>query len=229
MPLNLVLAESSIELVPNEITGHPSVQKSARRKKREPARLILDQNYHHSAILKLEKTGRGRGRPDIAHLSLLNALGSPLNKENELRCFVHTRDDRVIAINPKTRLPRNTDRFTSLLEQLYENGTVSSDGMPLLSINQQSLKTLLNDFSSDKVVALTTLGAPQEMETIASELALNPDPSILVGGFPTGHFSPETLLLSSIQYKIDRRPLEAWTVVGRAIYDYEKAIGLKRL
>lgn len=228
MPLTLVIAESSIELVPNEITGHPSVQKSARRKKKEATKLILDQNYHHSAILRLGKNGLGKGRPDIAHFSLLTALGSPLNMENELRCFVHTWDDRVIVVNPKTRLPRNTDRFTSLLEQLYENGTLTANGTTLLSIKKQSLKSLLSEISSHLVVALTTQGAPRSMEAVASELALAINPLIIVGGFSTGHFSPRTHLLSR-QYRIDKRQLEAWTVVSRAVYEYENATGLKRL
>jgi rRNA pseudouridine-1189 N-methylase Emg1 (Nep1/Mra1 family) len=51
---------------------------------------------------------------------------------------------------------------------------------------------------------------------------------LLVGGFPVGDFSPRISNLSSRQYRIDRRELEAWSVVGRAIYDYEKAIGLRR-
>src|SRR3989442_15968642 len=99
--LTLILADSSIERVPNEITGHPAILKSAERKKKDPRQLILDQSYHHSAILRLGKSGIGRGRPDIVHFCLLLALGSPLNLDNQLTCFVHTRDDQVITIDPR--------------------------------------------------------------------------------------------------------------------------------
>src|SRR5260370_8021693 len=119
--LSLILAESSIELVPNEIAGHPAIIKSAKRKKKDPRQLILDQSYHHSAILRLGKSGVGRGRPDIVHFSLLLALGSPLNADNQLNCFVHTRADHVIAIDPPTRLPRNTHQPTALIDHLYQN------------------------------------------------------------------------------------------------------------
>jgi len=51
---------------------------------------------------------------------------------------------------------------------------------------------------------------------------------LLVGGFPVGHFSDQTMKMASGKFRIDRRRLEAWTVVGRAIYDYEKAIGTER-
>jgi rRNA small subunit pseudouridine methyltransferase Nep1 len=226
--LTLVLAESAIELVPNQITGHPTVKSSALKKNKDPRRLILDQSYHHAAILRLEGRGVGRGRPDIAHLALLLALGSPLNMEGKLRCFVHTRDDHVITVNPQARLPRNTDRFTSLLEQLYEESVVPSSGTPLMSLRRESLADLLQVLASDLVVALTMQGTPKPLEEVTSEQAKAKRPVVLVGGFPKGHFSRNTTEACSREYRIDRRPLEAWTVVARTVYEYEKAIGFAR-
>jgi rRNA small subunit pseudouridine methyltransferase Nep1 len=191
--------------------------------------LILDQSYHHSAILRLGKSGVGRGRPDIVHFSLLLALGSPLNEDNQLNCFVHTRDDYVIAIHPRTRLPRNTDRFTALIEQLYEDSVVPSSGPALLELKRESLKNLLNTIAPDGVVALTTLGSPKPMESVAAGLREAERPVLLVGGFPMGHFSDGTMKLASEKIRVDRKSLEAWTIVGRAVYDYEKAIGTQRL
>src|SRR5437773_6399144 len=79
LTLTLILAESSIELVPNEIAGHRAILSSARRKKKDPHRLMLDQSYHHSATIRLGGSGAGRGGPNIAHFSLLVVLGSLLN------------------------------------------------------------------------------------------------------------------------------------------------------
>lgn len=226
--LTLVLAESSVELVPNEIARHPAIQKWAERKKKDPRELILDQSYHHSAILSLGESGVGRGRPDIVHFSLLLALGSPLNSDNQLTCFVHTRDDHVITINPRVRLPRNTDRFTALIEQLYQDSVVPPSGPPLMKLRKESLKDLLSKISPDATVALTTLGSPKPMESIAAELHEAKLPVLIVGGFPVGHFSDQTMKTIPSKFRIDRRRLEAWTVVGRALYDYEKAIGTVR-
>jgi len=47
---------------------------------------------------------------------------------------------------------------------------------------------------------------------------------LLVGGFPRGHFSKETLSKAKESYRIHDQHLDAWTVVARAIYDYERAI-----
>ena len=223
MVLTLILAESSIELVPNELVHHPAIVKWAQRKKKDPRSIILDQTYHHSAILRLGPRGAGRGRPDIAHLSLLLALGSPLNLSGELKCYVHTRDNNIIEIDSKARLPRNTDRFTSLLEQLYQERVVPPTGHPLLSIKTGSIGSLLDEISG-MVTALTTTGPRKQMDEIASRLTEQHKPVLLVGGFPKGHFSKDTLSKTNEFYRIHDQSLEAWTVVARAIYDYERAL-----
>ncbi len=64
------------------------------------------------------------------------------------------------------------------------------------------------------------------MDEVASRLAEYDNPVLLVGGFPMGHFSKETLSKAKESYRIHDQGLEAWTVVARAIYDYERAISL---
>ncbi len=227
MVLTLILAESSIELVPREIAHHPAVLNWARRKKKDPRKLILDQNYHYAAMKGLAQD-HGRGRPDIAHLCLLLALGAPLNLDGNLRCIVHARGDEAIRVNPKTRLPRNTDRFVALLEQLYDQKQVPTDGIPLLSLENASLPVLISKLDAEIVVALTTQGTPMSMYQVAEKMSQQRNPVLLVGGFPKGHFSKPTLRLANEAYRIDRRGLEAWTVVARALYDYERAINSKQ-
>ncbi len=223
MVLSLVLAESSLELVPNELNNHSAILSWARRKRKTPAELILDQTYHHAAILRLPHRGAGRGRPDIIHLSLLLALGSPLSLEGHLRCYVHTRDNHLITISPRVRLPRNTDRFVALVEQLYKERAVPPTGPPLLSLSKMSLPEILDKLGADMTVALTTQGAPRLMADIAQSMVGYKRPVLLVGAFPEGHFSNTTLQAADATYRIDRRRLEAWTVVARAVYDFETA------
>src|SRR3989449_3632930 len=223
--LTLILAESSIELVPNELVRHPAILKWAQKKRKDPHTLILDQTYHHSAIVRLGPRGTGRGRPDISHLSLLLALGSPLNLTGGLKCYVHTRNNNIINVDSEARLPRNTDRFTSLLEQLYQEKVVPPTGRPLLSIKSGSIGDLLAEISGE-IIALTTSGLPKSMHQVASRLVKHRNPVLLVGGFPRGHFSKEALSKAKESYRIHNQHLDAWTVVARAIYDYERAIPL---
>ena len=90
---------------------------------------------------KLEESER-RGRPDIVHFALLEALGSPLNKERLLQTYVHTLKNHVITISPETRLPRNYDRFVGLMEQLFELGQVPPAGQILLKLELKTLAEL---------------------------------------------------------------------------------------
>jgi rRNA small subunit pseudouridine methyltransferase Nep1 len=220
----LVLAESAVELIPREISNHPAVRAWARRKGKPAVELILDQNYHHAAIHRLARMAERRGRPDIVHYCLLLALGSPLNMEGHLRCYVHTADEKVITVNPKTRLPRQSDRFVSLLEQLFAKGVVPQEGDPLLSLRDGGLSEIIREVKGDYVVALSMRGKPKNMESVATEMIDHESPVLLVGGFSTGHFSKETLGLANEVFQIYPKSLEAWTVVARAVYDYERAV-----
>ncbi len=221
--LSLVLAESAVELVPKEITGHPAIRAWSRRKGKPASELILDQNYHHAAIHRLARMAERRGRPDIAHYCLLMALGSPLNIEGHLQCYVHTVDEKVITVNPKARLPRQSDRFVSLLEQLFSTGVVPRDGEPLLTLKDGKLAEIIREAKGDYVVALSMLGKPKNMEDVAGLIVDYDHPVLLVGGFSEGHFSKETLALANEVFQIYPKSLDAWTVVGRGVYDYERA------
>lgn len=228
--LTLVIAESALETVPKDLWGHPAIWKHAKREGKEPSQVLLDRSYHHSAMLKLEGAEK-RGRPDIIHITLLEALGSPLNKEGLLQIFIHTVSDYVIWVNPKVRIPRNYNRFVGLVEQLFERGKVPIVGEPLLALKKQSLKQLLRELNPTFTVAFSRLGERKSMREVAQQLTKGLRPLTLVGGFPRGHFADETVRLADEVVSVDPETLETWTVVSRVIYDYEQAINLtsKRL
>jgi len=227
MGLVLILAESAIELVPPELTKHPSVLKLAEKRRKRPNEILLDRSYHHAAMRSLKDAER-RGRPDIVHTTLLELLGTPLNRERLLQTYVHTVDNRVVEIDSNIRLPVNYDRFVGLLEQLYAVGRVPKADEPLLTIRKQTLNQLLGEIKPSTTVAFTTLGEYKDLGRLSEELARERKPTILIGGFPRGHFSKDTLNLANRAVRIDREALEAWVVASRAVYAYELAIGLPR-
>jgi len=227
MGLVLILAESAVELAPSELTKHPSVLKLAEKRGKKPNEILLDRSYHHAAMRWL-KDAEKRGRPDIVHTTLLELLGTPLNREGLLQIYVHTVDNRVVEIDSNVRLPVNYDRFVGLLEQLYAVGKVPEAGQPLLAIRKQTLNQLLGEIKPSTTVAFTTLGEYKDLGEICEELAKERKPAILIGGFPRGHFSEETLNLANRAVRIDREALEAWVVASRAVYAYELAIGLPK-
>ncbi len=231
--LTLILAESALETIPKQLWKHAAVQKYAELHQRHPRFVILDRSYHHSAMKRLEQNEK-RGRPDIVHFALLEALGSPLNRERLLTVYVHTYTDNVICINPKTRLPRNCNRFTSLMEQLYESKRIPPEEKgetSLLKLKHQTLTQLFSAIRPTHTLALSRMGKPRTLEAMVSNLIGHKNPAVLVGGFPRGHFSRSTLKLADEIVSIDRDTLETWTVVSRLIYEYEQALSLssKRL
>ncbi len=230
MPLLFVLAESALERVPKELWKHPSVVRTARARRKRPGAILLDRSLHHPAMRNLPNASK-RGRPDLVHTTLLAVMGSPLNKEGLLRTYVHTLDGHVIEIDPSTRLPKNYNRFVGLIEQLYEEGQVPPGGPPLLVLRKESISHLVERLKPDRVVIFTTEGEPKTVEEVIRPLSGLEKPMVIVGGFPHGTFTDETLSLADETARIDPEGLDAWVVASRVVYEFEKALGLpeKRL
>ena len=178
--------------------------------------------------MKKLKENEKRGRPDIVHFALLEALGSSLNKERLLQVYVHTLNDYVITVNHEARLPRNYDRFVGLLEQLFELRRVPSKGQTLLKLERKTLPQLLEETETDYVMAFSRKGSPKTLEEAISKLLEKQKPAVIVGGFPRGHFSETTVRLADEVVCIDPEMLETWTLISRVIYEYERAISLSK-
>jgi rRNA small subunit pseudouridine methyltransferase Nep1 len=171
-----------------------------------------------------------RGRPDIVHFALLETLGSPLNKEGLLQTYVHTVGDYVIAVNPETRLPRNYERFLGLIQQLFEFGRVPPEPTQtaLLTLECKTLQQLIRSIKPSSVLAFSRTGKPCTLEAAVSKLAHEEKPVVIVGGFPSGHFSETTRDLADEIVCIDPEMLEAWTVTSRILYEFERALGIPK-
>jgi len=225
--LILILAESALEPIPRGLWSHPAIKRHSKRRGKPPRLILLDRSYHHFAMKSLKESEK-RGRPDIVHFALLEALGSPLNKERLLQVYVHTLNDYVITINSEARLPRNYDRFVGLLEQLFELGRVPSRRQPLLKLERKTLPQLLDEAEPDYAMAFSRKGSPSTLEEAISRLLDKGRPAVIVGGFPHGHFSETTIKLASEVVCIDPEMLETWTLTSRLIYEYERAISLPK-
>ena len=183
--LTLILAEAALETVPRALWRHPAITSYSRRRKKLPQHLLLDRSYHHAAMKRLEENEK-RGRPDIVHFALLDALGSPLNKEGLLQTYVHTIQDHVITISPETHLPRNHNRFVGLMEQLFELGRVPATGEVLLKLEPKPMPQLLHQIAPTHIVGFSRRGAPKTLEGSVSKLSTEETPVVIVGAFPHG-------------------------------------------
>jgi len=221
----LILLESALELVPPEIVNHPAIIKNARRRGKKPLETLLDTSLHYHAMKKL-KDREKRGRPDIVHVSLLNALESPLNKRGLLRIYVHTYPGHVIFIDPETRIPRNYNRFVGLMEQLLVTGKVPPDAeKPLMYVKTMRLEDLLEYIGVKGLILLRESGKRVKPIEIIKE-AITKNYAIGIGGFPHGDFDGKTLRCSSAEYSLYEEPLPAWIVVSRVIAAAENYLNI---
>lgn len=222
--LHLVLVEAALETVPPGIAGHPSVRRNAKRRKKRPEETLLNRSLHHRAMGRIPDDHR-RGRPDIVNVCLLEALGAPLNREGNLRNWIHTYGGYAIEIAPETRLPRDCNRFNSLMEQLLANGRVPPVGeAPLMTLAPMTLGGLMEKIDPTLTVALTSKGEPSDLETLCRRLSSQSAPAVFIGAFPHGPMSEETLSHADEKVRIHPETLEAWVVTSRLIYEFEKAL-----
>lgn len=220
-----MLAESALETIPEILWEHPEVRRDARERNLSPGELLLDRSYHHRAMRNL-KDAHKRGRPDIVHFSLLNALETPLSEEGLLRVYVHTFQDFILEFDPNVRLPRNYMRFKGLIEQLFKTGRVPPRDKALIMLRKGSLADLRNELKPDMVIGFSS-GAPlKPLHNIVSGLTCLKAVMVVVGCFPHGEFKEETVKLFDSCYAIYPKSLNAWVVVARLVYEVEKSIGL---
>lgn len=224
--LTLVLAESELELVPESIKSHPKVLSAARFRDRRASRTLLDSSVHHEAMHQLPE-GERRGRPDLVHFSLLLALDSALNKADQLRVVVHTRNDERIAIHPDTRLMRNYPRFVGLVETLFREGATPKKEPLLVYEPGWTLQRVLEHHATGPIVCFSEKGSPVEPSTwMAAKVAQSPDLTIVLGCFPHGDFHQPPETFANEVVGLGGAALSVWTVEMEVLASYERAVKL---
>lgn len=228
--LNLIIVQAQLELIPRKICGHASIKKMAERKGKKPTELLLDSNFHHSAMRGLFESER-RGRPDLVHHVLITSMDSPLNREGLLRVHIHTRNNRLISVDPSIKVPQSYNRFVGLLEQVFKDKKAPLEGKALLEMKKLKFNDLIERIKPDFIGLLSEKGEKQTPEGFGALLAKYKNPVVLIGGFPHGDFTNEVESCAEKKVCIDPDLLKAWTVTSRVIMGYEMAIRLaeKRL
>lgn len=219
--LSLIIADAALETVPKSIAKHPSVAKHAAKKDKPANEILLDRSYHHSAMLKLDDASK-RGRPDLVHFALLEATSTPLYLKNMLKVYVHTIADKVIFLSENLRLPKSYFRFEGLMEDLFKNKSVRAETNVLLELHDMKFSKLISNIGSKKVIGLSTIGAKSNAEEVAK--FVDNDASIVIGGFPRGHFPDNISSSINYTYSISDLALEAHVVVARILYECEKIL-----
>ncbi|MFX1235300.1 MAG: 16S rRNA methyltransferase [Promethearchaeota archaeon] len=218
MILNLILVDCGLELIPKEIRDHPSVKKNIKSK--NYASQVLDNSLHHSAMVRLRNFEK-RGRPDILHNCLLNALGSPLSKNKLLKIYFHTINNRIFEINPEIRITRNYNRFKGLIAKLLIDGNIKFNHTFLIKELKQDISHLVDSIKKKEVLIFSSKGNLIEHHLDLFRDDLSKNYITIIGGFQKGGFSENILELSKKIISISKYSLDAWIVVSKVISFYE--------
>ena len=219
--LSLVLAESSLELVPKELQLHNSVISQSRKLGKNPSEILLDNSWHFGAMKGIKDEIK-RGRPDLVHISLLEACTIPLYYEKKIMVYVHTINDKVIFIGEDVHLPKSYHRFAGLIEKLFLEKVIQADGRKLLEIKDMTFDQLLEEIRPKRIIGLSTQGIKSSCENVAKKLTS--DSCLVIGGFPKGHFSDKIKKRFEYLVSVNNSPLESHVVISRVLYEYEKTI-----
>jgi len=152
--LSLILAESSLEMIPREIQNHSSITSHSKKLVKSPSNILLDNSWHYAAMKGIQNENK-RGRPDIVHFSLLEACSIPLYFEKKLSIYIHTLDNNVITVSNNIHLPKYFHRFAGLIEKLFSEKIIESDGKKLLEMNDMSFSELIEEINPKNVVGLS--------------------------------------------------------------------------
>jgi rRNA small subunit pseudouridine methyltransferase Nep1 len=219
--LSLVIAEASLELVPRELYNHNAITSYCRKMGKRPSEVLLDNSWHFGAMKNLKNEIK-RGRPDLVHFCLLEACTIPLYQEDEVSVYVHTIDDKVIIVGERVRFPKSYHRFAGIMEQLFANRVIESDGQKLFELKNMNFSELIDAIEPDQVIGLSSEGKKSSYSQAAK--ACTDETCLVIGGFPKGEFSDSTKKSIDTLLSVDENPLEAHVVVARTLYEYEKTI-----
>lgn len=220
--LTLILAEAELELMPEELQRHPKVVARAKKRRRAPEHLLLDQALDHEAMRTLSDDAARRGRPDIAHFALLLAHDSLLMKRDLVRVLIHTRNDELVRVRPDTRIMRNQTKFVTLVEDLLRQGEVPLRD-PLLTLERaRPLASVLAEEARGQKVLLDEKGDFARSSSFA-DMFRRGDLTIVLGAFPRGPFRQADAAAFDRVVRVADEELTAWSALVPVIAGCEDA------
>lgn len=172
----------------------------------------------HLKFLKAQKKNPSDYTPELVHQTLLSLFDSPLNKAGHLQVLIHTKNNMLIEINPKCRIPRTFKRFSGLFSQLLLSGkiTAADSNETLIHIVNTPIKHLLRNVP---VITLSENARIVDIDTYVEEFA-NKKVCFVVGGMNTGNvnayvdYNDDSIAISSYE-------LSTWVVCAKVCTAFE--------
>lgn len=223
-----MIAEAAMELVPQILRNHPSVRNHSKRTGRSVNEIFLDISYHHKAMVEknIDQWWK-RGRPDIVHFDLVEALSTPLFKQKKLQVYVSTFDNNLVTISQDLRIPKNYFRFEGLMIGIFNKQ--KNKNSPNLIEFQENVN--FNDLIEkivrpDLIIGFSVKGKQSKISDILQNNAIDTTKHycFVIGGFQRGNFSETVSGACDAIYSISPFSLESHVVISRVLYECENYI-----
>jgi rRNA small subunit pseudouridine methyltransferase Nep1 len=225
---SLVIAEAAMELVPQILRNHPSVKNHSKRTGRGVNEIFLDISYHHKAMVEknIDQWWK-RGRPDIVHFDLVEALSTPLFKQKKLQVYVSTFDNNLVTISQDLRIPKNYYRFERLMIGIF-NKQKNKNSPNLIEFQENvNFKDLIEKIvRPDLIIGLSVKGTQSKISDILQNNANDTTKHycFVIGGFQRGNFSETVSGACDAIYSISPFSLESHVVISRVLYECENYV-----
>lgn len=223
-----MIAEAAMELVPQILRNHPSVKNHSKRMGRGVNEIFLDISYHHKAMVEknIDQWWK-RGRPDIVHFDLVEALSTPLFKQKKLQVYVSTFDNNLVTISQDLRIPKNYYRFEGLMIGIF-NKQKNKNSPNLIEFQENvTFKDLIEKIvRPDLIIGFSVKGTQSKISDILQNNANDTTKHycFVIGGFQRGNFSGAVSGACDAIYSISPFSLESHVVISRVLYECENYV-----
>ena len=178
---------------------------------------LINSDDHQNLIKKMNKSLEDY-RPDVLHQCLLNLFESPLNKAGLLQVFIRTKENVLIEISPKTKIPRTIKRYCGLMGQLLQKYRIRA-----LNSSEVLLKVIKNPITQYIPFGCPIISTSEKSKTVKLDDYINNlksnNVAFVVGAISKGDvnidYMTDTISISSF-------PLTAGIVCSKICTVFEK-------
>ena len=162
-------------------------------------------------------------RPDITHGELMALLDSPLNKAGLLQVYISTdKNNTLIEVNPRLRIPRTYKRFAGLVVQLLHKLKIRA-----ANTNETLLKVIKNPITRHLPTrclkyGMSVTGGLKDVHEWVPTLPADQPVVFVIGAMAHGHLTFESTNYVDEFISVSEYPLSGAQAISRLLGAFER-------